>query len=221
MKKLLTFLFILFVSLLFANPIVPEYFSEIFFEGDEWEIELAYTSFFDEWGFENLDNHRLVTNDGISNFMNGIDLTNLSIIVINQDSLLTNLDIDKTCDDLRLEQFINNDWEEIDRVLWGYYQPYAWYEGQSRVKMYFSEWGYIGVKDNEPTLGYEPFYSDARGTLSGRVYDSDNNPINDAEISIIPTFSPNVYTDETGYFEMTDLVTMIYTQLKISYNEYN
>ena len=221
MKKLFTCLFIIFVEILFANPIVPEYFSEIYYEGDEWQIELAYTEFFGEWGFDNLDNHRLVTNDGISNFKSGIDLTNLSIIVINQDSLLTNLYIDKTSDDVRLEQFIDNEWEEVDHIIWGAYQPFILYEGQSLVKMYFDYWGYIRVKDNEPTLGYEPFYSDAQGTLSGRVYDSDNNPISGAEISIIPTFSPDVYTDETGYFEMVGLVTMIYQQLHISYNQFN
>ena len=221
MKKLLTFLFIIFVSFLLSNPIEPEYFSEIFFEEDEWEIELAYTSFFGEWGFENLDNHRLVTNNGISNFKNGIDLTNLSIIVINQDSLLTNLYIDKTSDNVRLEQFINDEWVIIDRILWGIYQPFALYEGQSIVRMYFDYWGYIRVKDNEPTLCFEPFYCDARGTLSGRVYDLDNNPIIGAEISIVPTFSPDVYTDDTGYFEMVDIVTMIYQQLYISYNEFS
>ena len=221
MKKIFTCLFIIIVGILFANPIEAEYFSEIYFEVDEWQIELAYTEFFGEWGFDNLDNHRLVTNDGISNFKSGIDLTDLSIIVINQDSLLTNLYIDKISDVVRLEQFINDEWVMIDQIGWGIYQPIILCEGQSLVKMYFDYWGYIRVKDNEPTLGYEPFYSNAQGTLSGRVYDSDNNPISGAEISIIPTFSPDVYTDESGYFEMVDLVTMIYQQLHISYNQFN
>ncbi|MBT4576266.1 MAG: carboxypeptidase regulatory-like domain-containing protein, partial [Candidatus Cloacimonetes bacterium] len=221
MKKIITFLFIIIVGILFANPIEAEYFSEIYFEGDEWQIELAYTELFGEWGFDNLDNHRLVTNYGISNFRSGIDLTNISVIVINQDSLLTFLYIDNTSDDVRLEQFIDNEWIVIDHAIWGSYQPFILYEGQSLIKMYFYDWGYIRVKDNEPTLGYEPFYSNARGTLSGRVFDSDNNPICGAEISIIPSFSPDVYTDETGYFEMVDMITMVYQQLYISYNEFS
>jgi len=221
MKKIITFLFLILVGILIANPIAPKYFSEIFFEEDDWQIELAYTDFFGEWGFNNLDNHRLTTNVDTAYFKSGIDLTNTSIIVINQDSLLTNLFIDKTSDDVRLELFNGYEWVEIDHVIWGTYQPFILYEGQSLVKMYFDYWGYIGVKDNEPTLGYEPFYSDARGILSGRVYDSDNNPINGAEISIVPTFSPDVYTNDTGYFEMVDIVTMIYQQLHISFNQFN
>ena len=43
MKKIITCLFIIFIGILFANPIELLFISELFIEGEDWTIELSNT----------------------------------------------------------------------------------------------------------------------------------------------------------------------------------
>ena len=80
---------------------------------------------------------------------------------------------------------------------------------------------FLFVKENQPSLGSNPFNVNTLGTFSGYVYDVYDNPVVNAEIHYYPSnWESELYTDETGYFG-SNVYGMNYSiMLKINNIEY-
>ncbi|MEA2096873.1 MAG: FlgD immunoglobulin-like domain containing protein [Candidatus Cloacimonadota bacterium] len=202
MKKIITCLFIIFVGILFANPIVEgPYITEIYFDETGWSIEL-YNMMIDD----NLDNCKISSNAGDAYFLSGISFPQETIIVVTQDDLQTLLVIDEQGD------HITSYYEEYE-VSWctfGTLQTMvlAPTDGQSLVPVSFSSTGGMTTdvsfcKDNTPTLGGINNNGGIQGVFSGYVFDSLMNPVPNVQIEHFPYNydDPDVFTNENGYFE--------------------
>ena len=195
-----TFLFTLFLFLqLTGNPIPPVLIiNEIYFEGDDWTIELTN----ELTGDETLDNYWIYSSSGESWFNPGITFPINGYVVITQDSLQSPLNIDTNGDIVEIMG-----WDFYDECRFGDF-PYSWinptYVGQSIARMNFREYKYFLTKDNNPTLGIHNDTTGTQGTFCGYVFDNQNNPIQGAEIRFYyPYYSdyfPTVTSDVTGYF---------------------
>ena len=189
-----------------GNLYIEPAISEIYFENNNWTIELANLS------CDNLDNYRLACSTGESQFLTGISVEYDQVILVNQDSMQTPLFINKNGDFLKLqEQGYTGVWYDYDEVCFGYY-PNSYvnppYEGQSLVRIFDRDDTYWLCKDNIPSLGV-PWVINTFGTLSGYIFDENNNPITNANIKCY--YSPNfncywqMYSNNYGYFEKQNL----------------
>ncbi len=92
-----------------------------------------------------------------------------------------------------------------DYISFGNSSISAPYEGQSLAKYIIYnpyETSFLLAKENQPSLGENPFEVISRGTLAGYVYDSVGNPVANAEIRYSPSnYNSQFYTNESGYFE--------------------
>jgi hypothetical protein len=190
MKRLsILVMFVLSASVVFANPIMPRYISEIYFDGDHWTLEL-----YNSWGGEiSLDGIILHCESGSAQFIDGITLCEDEPLLITFDNMQTPLYIDKTGD---LIEFLN------DAICWGDYEysnVNSPFQEQSLVQIDIGDY-YSLVKENQPSLGENPFSVSSMGTLSGNVYDVHNEPVQNAVINYL-WWGSVLNTDETGYFE--------------------
>ena len=205
-----TFLMILvflgLFTILFANPIAEgPYISELYWDGENWQIEL-YNQGVEEC---TLDNCALSTSSGMSEFFNGIEFYDL--IVVSIEDLLSPLEINLETDTLITYYDWGNGFQEIDFFIFyptGYWNysvngPEA---GQS-LRRYepMMEYGFI-LKDASPTVGEQNDLEGCTGIFQGYVYDIDGNPLNNAEIKfyrnnpILENIFPYLHTNEQGYF---------------------
>ena len=205
-------LFLLIMSFLFANPIAPVIISELYFEGDDWTIEL-----FDyyEFGLTSLDGCYIMSSSDSAYFNNGICFEPGEIIVVSEADLQSPLSINKEGDFIYI---VGEEFEDF--ALFGNYQ-YSWvnppYDNQSLARVvlssrpYYRELFFIFAKENQPSLGSNPFSVNTYGTLNGYVYDIYNNPVYNAEIHYCPAsdFS-EFFSDENGYFENSQMYGMNY-----------
>ena len=216
MKKFIILLFILlcFTLPLQGNPIMPAFFSEIYFDdNDDWSIEL-YDYY--QMGFNTLDDCYFESTTNMAYFNNGIIFTPNDTLVVTNDDMQTDLIINRAGD------FLVMGGNTYDEMRWGNYQysnVNAPYPGQSlvRVKFYTSwypsdEPGFYLAKENEPSLGYNPYNAQTFGSLMGQVTDGDGVPVENADITISPADYHNstLYTDENGFFEVSCLYALNY-----------
>jgi hypothetical protein len=174
-----------------ANPVIFPCLSEINFEEDNWFIELdVQYADYAYHGSINLDDFRLITSTGDSQFKPGIDISGVAFIIITQDSLLSPLVIDKQGDYVGLQYFDNGLW--TNTLCWITYfgdienstvnPPYP---GQSIVNTSIhtpQNWFFMTVKDNIPSLGSSIYNTSTFGTLSGAVFDQNLDPVEGLEI---------------------------------------
>ena len=212
MKKSIVLILILFSVKLFSNPLVPyPVLSEIYFEGDNFTIELI--NLLSIYEYENLDNFYLCSSTQTVQFKDGI--TTFDGMLVTQDDLFEPLCFDAEGDLLR----IYNDNELINEyVAWS---NHSWAKittpspGQSIVRVWNTchdpNFGnltsYPFVKQTGHSPGTDFLQTNSFGTLHCYVYDIENNPILNAEV----TFSHShcwgenfdvyswYYTDETGF----------------------
>ncbi len=202
MKKIFTFFIILFIGLLFANPIMEgPYINEIYFDESGWTIEL-FSMMMDG----NLDNCKLSSNAGDAYFLPGILFPPEIIIIVTQDDLQTTLSIDEQGDHITSYY----DEYEVSWCTFGSLQTMvlAPTDGQSLIPVSFSSTGGMTTdvsfcKDNTPTLGSINNNGGIQGVFSGYVFDSLMNPVPNVQIEHFPYNynNPDVLTDENGYFE--------------------
>ena len=194
----LLFILVLF-SQLIGNPIPPVLIiNEIYFEGDDWTIEMTN----ELTGDETLDNYWIYSSSGESWFNPGITFPINGYVVITQDSLQSPLNIDTNGDIVEIMG-----WDFYDECCFGDF-PYSWinptYVGQSLARINLTDYEYFLTKDNNPTLGIHNDTTGTQGTFCGYVFDNQNNPIQGAEIQFYyPYYSdyfPTVTSDVTGYF---------------------
>ena len=192
------------ITSLIANPLMPAFISEIYFDDNEWIVEL-----YDYMGYEleNLDGCELTSSSGSALINDGVTCNPYGVYLITQDDLQTSLSIDRDGDML----FFVHEEGILDEVYFGEYagsnvNPPR--DGQSLVRIFFGddtggEVFYL-AKENEPSLGTDPFSANSYGSLTGYVYDVVNNPVQNAEIELIPSsYMSEFYTDENGYFDRT------------------
>ncbi len=199
--------------LLRANPILPPpYFSEIYFEGDEWFIELLlWEDVF--YGDGTLDDYRLACSSGTAQFKPGIDTYGLEWILITQDSMLSSLSINRFGDFIEIEQGDDGYWSPLGWPIYFGDIEYSYvnypFPGQSIVNtlVYYGEYYdyYWVVKDNSPTLGSSFLQATTVGSLAGRVLDQNLDPISGIQIKYCPDnllswILDPIYTSHEGYF---------------------
>ena len=202
MKKIIILIMLISAGLLLANPIAEgPYITEIYFDETGWSIEL-YSMIMEG----NLDNCKISSNAGEAYFLLGIPFPQETYIVVTQDDLQTPLVIDEQGDHVTSYY----DEMEVSWCTFGTLQAMvlAPTEGQSMVPVSFSSNGAMTTdisfcKDNTPTLGGVNNNGGTIGIFYGYVYDSLMNPVPNVQIEHFPYNynSPDVVTNENGYFE--------------------
>ncbi|MBN1186911.1 MAG: T9SS type A sorting domain-containing protein [Bacteroidales bacterium] len=236
MKRLILLLLLSFlVSNLFSNPIAPPpklWFSEIFFDGDDWVMEVKFNEFYSG---ENLDSVRIETKSGTVLFKPGIYPADNGIFLVTQDSLSAPLSIDKTGDFINIYEenntVVNWAWEYqygTGTISYGDYEgaecpmPYT---GQSLVLVSFHESTIEGeavkywlVKENDPSLGEDFCICSSKDTISGWLLDKFQTPVQNARIEYINSVfisQPQIITDKNGHFENMPMYSKIYDAIII------
>jgi len=203
---ILLFTLVLF-SQLTGNIIIPgPYINEIFFDGNNWIIELN-NQYVDE---ETLDNCMIASSSDTSLFNPGIYFPLFGHTLITQDSLQSQLNINKNGDMIATYYPYN---DLVDKRYFGDYinsiinSPFS---GQSlaRITIFDTTTGMSGqilTKDNSPTLGMPNDTTGTKGTFCGYVFDYQHNPIIGAEIQFYRQYHaqnlfPIINTNSYGYF---------------------
>lgn len=217
MKKITIFLvLLLFLALqLPGNPLQPVGFSEIYFDdSDNWTIEL-----YDYYhiAFGSLDGCYLESSSDTAYFNNGIYLNPGDTILITNANMQSDFTINKAGDEIKIRgnQFLDNFcWGDTPNSLVN--SPES-YQSLARVTIWTSgypatEPSFILVKENEPSLGYNPFEAQTYGCLQGLVHDNDGNPLPDASIDIYPFDYHNtpINVNSDGSFEFSDIYGLNY-----------
>jgi hypothetical protein len=117
--------------------------------------------------------------------------------------------------------FINPDGDNV--YLWWYSSYYGYIEsslsfGNSHIKPpYFDQSlalqqygslgdeGWVLCKETPQTLGSQPYTVDARGALSGYIYDQLNNPVPNLKLKFYPETTEAII-DDNGYFYISQLL---------------
>ena len=232
MKKLLLIVWcVVCTHLSISNPVLYPMLSEIYFEGDNWTMELSAFGF--DLLYDNLDNCRIRTSSDTSIFNSGIYFNEEHWVVVTQNDMQTPLSINKYGDFIVFQVYENGQWYDLMMLIafgdinWsGVNYPF---EGQSIVSNAIY-WGdpipltsFWTVKDNNQTLGSSIFHTTTWATFSGAVYDLEMLPVEDAQIkycssSMLGTTLFPIYTDHTGFFYATDMPARNYN-VSVIYND--
>ena len=219
MKKIIISIILLSAGLLLANPIALVFISEIYFERDDWTIEL-YDYY--EAGISSLDNCCIMSSSDSTYFNNGIYFEPGEIILVTEEDLQSSLSINKGGDFVLI---FGNDFDDLVQFGdYAYSNVNSPYEGQSLARVVFDDGPYdsdffLLAKENQPSLGSNPFSVNTHGILNGYVFDINNNPVNNANIFYFPSsYMCNIIDiNENGYFENMYMYGMNYSlQVKIN-----
>lgn len=184
------------MTVLLANPLVPTFFSELWFSSDSWKLEINGPN-----TFSNLTGCSLVSRKDSAVFKPGIRLSSATFVVIAPESLQSQLRIDPTGDSLVL---LDGRGFMMQRLIFGSggnIMIAAPVHGQS-----ISFNGNTCYLDNTPTIGAQNDYVNAQGVISGRVIDSDSLPVSGVRVFAgAGDFPPTSYTDGTGRYSFTCL----------------
>lgn len=224
MKKIVILIIVVFgISFAKANPIVyaPILITEMYIDSNnKWTIEL----FINYTGVNNLDSFKLVTSSGEALFKSGITVSQNEVILITEDSMQSPLSINRYGDNIYLKLCDYGSWNQTSYTLTFGDNPNTCQctfprFGQSieMVSYTFSETTYLYVKSSIPSLGTYPSDNaiNSPGTLSGHVYDINNNPVKFQSILLLasPCWSePSpvfINLDTSGYYN-SSLVARYY-----------
>lgn len=219
MKKLFFFclLFILMpIKMFVGNPIViPQAFiSEFTFDAsNNWMLEITF-GYGKPYLQQEYDSICIKTLNGFTrlNMENIEDSTNLFVITL--DSLFTPLTINRTGDRIKLYSYLSAPWSEpvIDSLVFGDY-PDSYFdnlpEGYSIARIGYG----IGfAKDKNPTIGIENDTLGTCGTLSGFIYDKNNNLVmsgnfildNPLYINAMGSYTTSVFARKVSFRSVTN-----------------
>lgn len=183
MKNIYFSLVILFFGLrIFGNPIaLPTIeISEIYFdEIDNWKLELGF--------FEINQEEFRIDSIFISSSYSRIKLPpfafagNTGVLVITNDSLDSNLSIERFADTIKVIYYIQESLFEDSLIYGNHPEAFIGYplEGQS-----ISRYGRYFVKDKTPTIGTTNDTIGMCGTLSGVLYDRNFEPVKDCSFRL-------------------------------------
>jgi len=220
MKKIfiLMFLLLYFTLNVYANPIVPLVFSEIYFDdNNDWTIEL-YDYY--EYSSGSLDSCYLRSSSDTAYFNNGIIFDWGDTILVTNEDMQTDFSISRNGDFLEIDGYF------YDLVSWYNFSP-SYNQSLARV-IFCPENNYPDpvfclAKENQPSLGFIPFQVQTYGTLWGYVYDINGEPVENAEIILYPDNlgSYGIQTNGDGFFQEDNLRGITYyLTVEINYNEY-
>ncbi len=203
MKKLINYFIIgLFpISFLFSNPILlPQAFiSELKFdENNKWILEINFW-YDDPYLQQKYDSICIGTLNGFSRIKLDNIKDSTSLFVITSDSLITPLAINKDGDNIKLYSYLSTPYFTepiIDSLVFGnnpgsnidYLQT-----DYSIARLYYSD---IFAKDKSPTIGFENDTVGTCGTLSGFIYDKNNNLVTNGNFIL----DNPIYIDNNGIF---------------------
>jgi len=233
MKKVVILIIAVFgISFAKANPIVyaPILITEMYIDSNnKWTIEL----YINYYGINNLDSFKLCTSSGEALFKSGITVSQYEVILITEDSMQSPLSINRYGDNIYLKLSDYGSWNQTSYTIqYGNItttQPYQDVSfprlGQSieMVSYTLNETTYLYFKSSIPSLGTYPSDNaiNSPGSLSGHVYDLNNNPIKFQSILLFaspcwdgPSLCIN--TDTSGYYS-SSLVSRYYN-VTVEYN---
>jgi hypothetical protein len=222
-RLLILILFVLVYSFVLANPIAPTFISEIYFdEDDAWTLELC--DYFGMLDYQNINGFELSCESGSAIIYEDIYMYQGTTTQITADNLYPSLSIDRTGDFVKLEGEYY-----IDVIYFGDHitshvnYPFT---GQSLGRIAFTSAPpspsevFRLAKENQPSIGSNPFSVNTLGILSGYVYDIHSNPVSNAQIHYSPSsWGSEFCTNEEGYFE-NEVYGMNYT-VTVKINDYN
>ncbi|MCF7792669.1 MAG: hypothetical protein K9N09_00650 [Candidatus Cloacimonetes bacterium] len=204
MKTIIFSLFILLCwGVIFANPLEPAVLSELYFEDGSWTLEIY--DYYQIFGLFDLNGAYLTTSAGTAYFNNGITFNSNMVFVVNESDLQEPLAINPDEDSIIFGKVP----EIFDQISFGYYvnppdtgQSLARLAVFSGPPMYYES--FLLVKENQPSLGSNPFTVSSYGTFTGYVFDSLMNPVENVQLEHSPGLGynfPEIVTNEAGYFE--------------------
>lgn len=209
-KAFLVPLFFILAYALKANPLPPPpIISEVYLISDStWYIEMVFPGFF--YDYTNLDGLKISCTGGSAFFKNSIPVIPGNIIIITPDSMQSPLLINRTGDFIMIFDELNQGLGQLDEIRFGNIE---WagvnspLPGQSLVNLerycfLYGSYYYTLVKDNNPTIGSNPFNTASTGTFRGYVFDMDSQPVNGIILRTAYTCSVFniVQTNSSGYF---------------------
>ena len=216
MKNIIILVLLLFsyTLILHANPIIPAVFSELYFDNnDDWTLEL-----YDFYGVSqgNLDCCCIESSTDMAYFNPGISFGCCDTILITNTDMQTDFTLNKNGDFLIIHGLF------CDFLYWGNIpnsHVNTPYPGQSlaRVVIYGEDAYFLLAKENQPSLGYNPFNVQTLGSLDGIVTYNNGVPIGGAIVSFNPV-NYSVITDEFGYFFISGIYGMNYN-LTVTVND--
>jgi hypothetical protein len=215
MKKLIILIFLLYscALILHANPVMSIVLSELYFDdNDDWYLEL-----YDYEGASpgNLNYCCLMNLSDAASFNAGIEFGCYDTIVVTNADMQTDFTINRDGDFLAIGGYF------YDEMYWGSYSNSinAPYPGQSlaRVDVYDNGTLLLFVKENQPSLGYNPFDVQTFGGIEGIVTYGNGEIVSGAVVSFYPVYY-SVITDEYGYFCISGMYGMNYN-LTVTLND--
>jgi len=212
MKKIFIYSFIIFVGILFANPLEPVFISELYFEDGNWILEIF--DYYALYTYPNLDGCYLKSSMDSVYFNDGVTWNENFVFVVDESDMQEPFSIDPTEDEI---MFVNEQEYIYDQISFGVNvnPPFA---GQSLARIHYYagppmyEDFFLLAKENQPSIGCDPFSVSSYGTFTGFVYDSLMNPVENVQLEGYPPLgygAPEIVTNEDGYFN-ADLPGMNY-----------
>jgi len=207
MKKIFTFLFIIIVGILFANPVEPVFISELYFEDGNWVLEIF--DYYALYTYPNLDGCYLKSSTDSVYFNDGITWNENFVFVVDENDMQDSFTINPNGDEI---MFVNEQEYIYDQITFGVnVNPPFTGQSLARINYYagppmYEEY-FLLVKENQPSLGCNPFSVSSYGTFTGYVFDSLQNPVENVQLESYS--APEIMTDENGYFN-ADLPGMNY-----------
>lgn len=204
------------IKMFIGNPIViPQAFiSELTFDvNNNWILEVTF-GYSKPYLHEEYDSICIETSNGFSRLKldNIQDSTNL--FIISSDSLVTPLTINRDGDRIKLYSFLSSPWEqpEIDSLVFGDY-PDSYFDFlPDEYSIARIGYGIGFAKDKNPTIGLENDTVGTCGTLSGFIYDKNNNLVtsgnfivdNPVFINLDGTFTTSVFARRFAFKFITN-----------------
>ena len=212
-----------------ANPLPPPPpICELILNQNGFVLELDLSI----WGISNLDNLRLTTSSHQANFNPDIPVIYGSLVIVTEEDLQSPLYIDPVGDELILEEYLDTEWWEIDRICFGNHpdsRVSAPSEEESIVRQEFgsafNHFHWI-VKNKPPSPDSLPYWTNSRGTFSGYVLDKNSTGVPyawikycDEELNGIYPALVEIYADSSGYFYCDNMFSRKYDIQIIMFDE--
>ncbi len=203
MKEVILFIMLFLTCSLCANPLEPAVLSELYLEDGSWTLEIY--DYYQIFGLFDLNGAYLTTSAGTAYFNDGITFNSNMVFVVDESDLQEPLAINPEEDSIIFAKGP----EIFDQISFGYYvnppdtgQSLARLAVFSGPPIYYES--FLLVKENQPSLGSNPFTVSSYGTFSGFVFDSLMNPVENVQLDYSPNLGyngPEITTDASGYFE--------------------
>jgi len=203
MKTISMIILVFLAIFLRANPIVPVCLSELYFDDGNWILEIY--DYYQGFELYNLDGCYLATSTDSAYFNTGINFNENGVFIVDEFDLQSSLAINPSSDTIMLGGVEIYFYDEIS--FGNNINPPT--TGQSLARIALDGGPPMGItffllaKENQPTIGSDPFSVSSYGTFTGYVYDSFMNPLENVQLEYSPGLgygTPEITTNEDGHF---------------------